>query len=490
MDKNIVIDKQAQDKIIEGANKLANIVKTTMGAKGKLVVIKEPQGLFPILTKDGITVADYILLEDPFENMGAQMIKQATKRTLDEVQDSTTTATVLTQALINQGKGKPSRQIIKNYTADLKKVKTEMEKLSKNVTQKQIKQVATIASNNDIQIGQLVAKAFAQVGRKGAIKVENTTLDESSFEVFEGLNIDSGLSAPHFATDKRKMECHLDKPYVFMFSESIQSIDDIYPVIEYAKANNRPILIMAPDIEQTALHRLILINMQGLVQAVYLRAPEYGKRNDEIMSDVAFVTNAQVQSIYSDLDFSKLGEAEQIVIRPVNTSIVTSVDTKNRIAELETRLKQEDGDFVAKRIQNLASKMAIIKVGGLTDIEQREKRDRVDDAVGAVKSSFVSGVIAGAGNTLAYLSETLELSNEFKEAIKAPMKTILENAEIKETKECYELNKGFNVVTEEFSNDLKAEGILDSSNSIIKALESAVSVANNILETNGIIIYG
>lgn len=488
MDKNILVGKEAQEKLISGANKLADIVKTTMGAKGKLVVIQDNQGFFPILSKDGITVAEYIHLEDPFEDMGAKMLKQATKRTLDEVQDSTTTATVLAQALINEGKENPSRQMIDNYNKDLEKTVTAIKKLSKRVTAKQIKQVAIIASNSDNKIGKLVADAYNKVGKKGSIKVENTTLDESSYEVFEGLNVDSGLSAPHFATDKRKMECHLNNPFVFLFSEGIQSIDDIYPVIEYAKSKDRPIVLVAPDIEQTALHRLILINMQGLVQAVYLRTPEYGKRNDEIMEDISFVTNAGVQTIYRDLDFSQLGEAQEIVIRPFNTSIITGKDTSEKIKELEPRLKQEDGDFVGRRIQNLASKMAIIKVGGLTDIEQREKRDRVDDAVGAVKSSFVSGVISGAGNTLAYLSETLDLSPQFKEALKAPMRTILANAEIKETEKCYELNKGFNVVTSEMQEDLKGAGIIDSSNSIIKALESAVSVANNILDTNSVIV--
>lgn len=488
MDKNILTNQEAQNKIISGANKLADIVKTTMGAKGRLVVINDIQSPFPILSKDGITVADYIQLEDKFEDMGAKMIKQATKRTLDEVQDSTTTATVLAQALINEGQGKSPREITEKYSEDLQKVLKAIKSLAKRVTGKQVKEVATIAANNDKAIGKLVSEAYNKIGKKGSVKVENTTIDTSSYEIFEGLNLDSGLSAPYFATDKRKMECHLDNPFVFLFSEGIQSVDDIYPMIEYAKMKSRPILIVAPNIEQTALHRLIMVNMQGIVQAVYVRTPEYGKRNDEIMSDIAYVTGAEIQHIYTPLDFSKLGEATQVVIRPFNTSIITGTDTTERIKELEPDTKLEDGIFTEKRIQNLASKMAVIKVGGLTDIEQREKRDRVDDAVGAVKSSFVSGVVAGAGNTLAYLSETLDLSPEFKEALKAPMKTILENAEITQVPECLELNKGFDVVTGELKTDLKNAGIIDSANSISKALESAVSVANNILYTNAVIV--
>lgn len=489
MDKNIKINKDARTSIVNGVNKLADVVKTTMGAKGKLVVIEDNQSFFPILSKDGITVAEHVILEDQFENLGAKMLKQATKRTLDEVQDSTTTATVLAQALINNGIDKQPRQITEAYQKDLELTIKELKRLSSRGTAKQIKQVATTASNCDSKIGKLVADAYKQVGRKGSIKVENTTLDESSFEIFEGLNLDSGLSAPHFATDKRKMECHLDNPLVFLFADSIQSIEDIIMPIEYAKSKNQPLAIIAPDIEQTALHRLILTNMQGLVKVVYIRTPEFGKRNDEIMEDISIVTKGEIQTIYKDINLNGLGTAKQIVIRPHNTSIITDVDTSEQIKALEPRLKQEDGDFVAKRIQNLASKMAVIKVGGLTDIEQREKRDRVDDAVGAVKSSFVSGVIAGAGNTLAYLASQLELSQEFKEALKAPMRTILQNAEIKETEDCYKLNQGFNVVTGEFTQDLKSEGILDSTNSIIKALESATSVANNVINTNGIVLY-
>lgn len=485
MDKRVELNNS---KIIEGANKLADTVKITMGAKGKLVVIQDPKSFFPVLTKDGVTVADYTFLEDPFEDMGAKMMKQVTTRTLEEAEDATTTATVLTQALINNGVGKSARHIADTYKRDLQTTLKALDKLAKPVTDEQIFAVANVACNGDKETAKLVADAFLAVGRNGAVKVENTSLDESSFEVFEGMTVDSGLTMPHFATDKRKMECHLDNPYIFVYQDAIQGIDDIYPVIAFAEQEQAKIVIFAPDIEEKALHRLVLNNTQGRSTLVFVRTPEYGARKEDIESDICFVTKAEAQTIYKDIDLTGLGRAKEVVIRPHSTSVITEKKTEERIKDIEPLTKAEDGDFQVRRIKNLASKMVTIKVGGLTDIELREKRDRVDDAIGAVKSSFKGGVVAGAGNTFASLSKKLKLSEEFASALTAPMLTILENAEMQAVEESYTYNKGFDVAEGKFLNNLKNSGLIDSANSLKVALTSAVSVANNILNTGGVLL--
>lgn len=489
MDKNILLHTDARKKIILGANKLADTVKVTMGAKGKLVVIEDHNAFYPILSKDGITVADSVFLEDRFENMGAKMVKQATQRALSEVADGTTTATVLAQALINEGANKSPREISETYTKDLQTILKALKKVSKKATDKELRGVALLAANGDKEIGNMIAKAYKQIGRHGAFKVENTTLDETSCNIFEGLNVESQLSSPYFATDTKKMECVLKNPYILCFAQPIQHVDEILNAITFAEKKKKPLLVVAPDIEPIAMHRLILMNQQAMAHVVYLRAPEYGKRSQDIMEDIAFVSGGKVQTIYQEkLNTEFLGSLPEVIIRTTNTSIVHEANLKQRIAELEPLVKLEDGAFVERRIRNLASKLAVIKVGGLTDIEQRERKDRVDDAVGAIQSASREGVVAGAGNTLAYLAQKENVSEEFKEALKAPLMTILENAEIPFSQNCLAWNTGYDVVTGEYKTDLKGAGIIDSSNSLSVALESAVSVANNILNTSGVIL--
>lgn len=489
MDKNILLHTEAREKIIQGANKLADTVKVTMGAKGKLVVIEDHNAFYPILSKDGITVADNVFLQDRFENMGAKMVKQATQRALSEVADGTTTATVLAQALINEGADKSPREMSETYAKDLQKVLKGLKKVSKKATDKELKAVAILAANGDKEIGTMIAKAYKQIGRHGAFKVENTSLDETSCTIFEGLNVESQLSSPYFATDTKKMECVLKNPFILCFAQPIQHVDEILSAITFAEKKKRPLLIVAPDIEPIAMHRLILMNQQAMAHVVYLRAPEYGKRSQDIMEDIAFVSGGKVQTIYQEkLNTELLGSVPEVIIRTTNTSIIHEVNLKQRIAELEPLVKLEDGAFIERRIKNLASKLATIKVGGLTDIEQTERKDRVDDAVGAIQSANKEGIVSGAGNALAYLGNTLDVSPEFKRALQEPLKTILNNAEIPFQDECLKWNTGYDVVTGELKTDLKGAGIVDSSNSLSVALESAVSVANNILNTSGVIL--
>lgn len=483
MDKNILVHQDARDKIIAGANKVADIVKTTMGAKGKLVVIQDPSTFYPILTKDGISVADYVQLEDGFEDLGARMIKQATQRTLDEVQDATTTATVLAQALINNGLSSSPREIAENYKQDLETTINALNKLSKKASKKQLKQIANIACNSDKVIADLVSTAFKH---SDSIKIESHILDDDSLELYDGLHVDTGITSHYFATDKKKMEAHLKDALVLIYAEPIQHMEEIHAVIDYATTAKRPLLIIAPEIEPSVLHRLIMFNTQGLGQVVYLRAPENGKRSIDLVSDIAYVTKATVQTIYKAIEIEGLGFAKEVIIRPLSTSIVTGTPTAERIKEITPLLKEEDGYFAKRRIQNLASSLAIIKVGGLTDIEQRERKDRYDDAVGAVRSAIKGGVVPGAGNALAFIAQNYKLSLAFRESLFAPMETILNNAEIEPTPQCLEWNTGFNVISGAVTN-LSEEGIIDSTNSIIKALESATSVAINILNTNAVI---
>lgn len=488
MQSRVILKEEAKDKIISGVNKLADAVKLTMGAKGKYALIEDTNGLVPSLTKDGATVADRVRSLDEYEELGIKMVREATNRSLDQVQDGTTTATVLCQALVNNGRD--FKGIGETYKNELPKVLKSLDKLAKRATQKQIRQVATLAANGDKEVGKIVAKAYKEVGKNGYVTVETTALDHTTMEVEEGFTVEAGLLSAYFVTDASAMECRLKDAYVLVMSDKVNMLDDIYPYIEYATSKGKPLMVFGGDVDPKVLQQILVNNAKGVFTVCFVRTPHNAERQVMLATDIAVATGSKITSVLSNPDISNLGHAQSVSVRQGSTSIISDVDVSEYVSTLQSELPTTELDsFLKKRIQNLTSKLVTIKVGGLTDLDLRERRDRIDDAVGAVKSAYKEGVVSGAGNALAHVAYKLDLHPIFAESLSRPMYTILENAEIDAKKECYEeYDKGFNVATGEFVNSLKDEGILDSVHSVKSAVEAAVSVAVNILNTECLIL--
>lgn len=496
MDKNLKINKDAGDLIVSGINKLANIVKVTMGPKGKLVLIEDFDGGFPIVTKDGVTVSEQVDLVCQYEKMGARLIQQAGRKLLEETADSTTTATVLTQALVNSGlnSDKDFRELQKNYSEDFEKVKSAVLSLSSKVKKSELIKVATISANGDQEVGRLVAEAFKAVGENGNVVVDDLYRNEVRLDIQEGFKIGSGFMSPNFITNLKLKEVHLERPLVLISNSEINHIEPIKHVMEFAADQNRNILILCPAMADDVMNTLIYNRHMGYFNGCVVRLPEVGARLDDLMQDLMFLTGAELMNLENDFEIENLGEVDFAYIRGTETSlsINDSVNTDGLIKELKEELKKCENfekSWIKKRIGSLVSKVATIKVGGASDGERKERRDRVDDAVGSVRSSFSQGVIPGGGTLLYHLADTLELSEEFREAIKAPFKTILENGGIK-LPEVFQLdfNQGYNLYNGEFIEDMKSEGILDSTLSILKALEVSVSISKTVLQTGGLIL--
>lgn len=485
MSKKVLIGKEAVDKIVSGVNLLANAVKVTMGAGGKYVLIEDTNGMIPSLTKDGATVADSISSDDYFEELGVKMVREATNRSLMEVQDGTTTATVLCQALVNYGLDYPDAP--KAYYEDLPKVIKALDLFSERPTQKQIKQVARLAANGDDEVGKVVAKAYKEVGKNGYVKVETTALDKTTLQVDKGYTVDTGLASPFFVTDQDTMECRLDESLVLVLKDKVNSLEDLYIYIKYSLEKELPLVVFSSDIEQNVLQQILVGNAKNSFKVVWLRLPDNIEKQLELSKDIAKMVGADVTSVISKRgDITKLGKATSVTVRNGSTSITSDEDVTEHVKTLVEKLPQTELDaFLKRRIQNLTSNLVTIKVGGLTDLDLRERRDRVDDAVGAVKSSFVKGILPGSGNVLAYLANTMDLDERFKLALKEPLKNILDNAGLPESS--VEYDKGYDVSNGEYLDSLVDGGIIDSTHSVKSALEAAVSVACSILNTRCLI---
>lgn len=465
MDKNILIKNEAKQKLIVGVNKLADAVKVTMGPQGKLVVIEDINNIAPKVTKDGVTVASYVDLEDSFENQGAMILKQASKVTVDEVNDSTTTSTVLAQALVNNGanSGKSYRQLSKEYYEGLEKVKTELIKLSKKG---KVKDVAKIAANGDEKIAKLVAKAFS----KSKLITTETSVDKNDHLVYdEGSQIDSGVVSQAFK------DATLGESLVIIFNKKLTDLREIVGVLEHAVSNNLGVLLVVDEYEDKPMYEIMYNKANSNLNITVIHMPN---NREEWFEDIKVATGAVP---YTELTEGQPGKVDKVVSNVEKTSFTIS---KDRLKEVKQYVKTLTDK---RRIANLTTGIVTLKIGGVSSAETAERLDRVDDAVGAVSSSYKYGVIPGGGNTLAYLAETLDLSEEFKNALKAPKETILENAEYSDPNKV-EFNKGLDVATGIYTEDLIGTGIVDSTEGIIKALESAVSVANIILQTNGLIL--
>jgi len=519
MAKRIIFGAQARTKILDGVNELANTVKVTLGPKGRNVAIERAYGS-PIITKDGVTVAKEIELKDPFENMGAQMVREVASKTADVAGDGTTTATVLAQAIYREG--------IKNTTAganpiEIKRgidqavavVVDQLKKMAKPVSNKEeITQVATISANSDTAIGALIADAMDRVGKHGVITVEEAKGLESELEVVEGMQFDRGYLSPYFVTNTDKMEGFIENPLILICDRKISSIKELLPVLEQTAKMGRGLLIIAEDVDGEALTALVVNKIRGTLSVIAVKAPAFGERRKAMLTDLAILTGATVVSDEMGIkldstSINDLGSAKRIQVTKETTTIVDGMGSKEalrtRIAQLNLEIEQSTSDYetekLRERLAKLSDGVAVIRVGAATEIEMKEKKDRVEDALHATRAAVEEGIIPGGGvaylRTQAALSE-LHLSTEqqlgvdiIRRALEAPARTIAENAgfdaavivnKIKESSG----NIGFDARAEVFTDLIKA-GIVDPAKVARSALQHAASIAGMLLTTEAMI---
>lgn len=521
MAKEIKFDIEARDLLKKGVDELANAVKVTLGPKGRNVVIEKKFGA-PQVTKDGVTVAKEIELEDKFHNIGAQMVKEVASKTSDDAGDGTTTATVLTQSIVSVG--------LKNVTAganpmDLKRgidkaviqVVNDLKSQSKTVgdDNKKIEQVATISANNDFEIGKLIADAMDRVKKEGVITVEEAKGTETTVEVVEGMQFDRGYISPYFVTDTDKMEAVLDNPYILIHDKKISAMKDLLPVLEAAAQSGRPLLIISEDVEGEALATLVVNKLRGSLKIAAVKAPGFGDRRKEMLQDIAILTGGTVISEETGMKLEAatldmLGQAEKVTIDKENSTIVNGSGEKDQIAarvnqikaQIETTTSDYDREKLQERLAKLAGGVAVLYVGAASEIEMKEKKDRVDDALSATRAAVEEGIIPGGG--VAYVRAIAALDGFTGEnddentgiaivrrALEEPLRQIIENAggdgsvviqEVKNGKGDY----GYNARTEQYENLLET-GVIDPTKVARIALENASSVAGMILTTETVI---
>ena len=517
MAKDIKFDVEAREAIKRGVDALANAVKVTLGPKGRNVIISKSFGA-PQVTKDGVTVAKEIELADALENMGAQMVKEVASKTNDLAGDGTTTATVLAQAIVREG--------LKNVAAganpmDLKKgidkavaaIVANLEKQTTKVgnSSEMIKQVASISSNNDELIGELIAKAFGKVGKEGVITVEESKGTETYVDVVEGMQFDRGYLSPYFVTDTEKMQTELENPMVLLYDKKISSMKDLLPILEPVAQQGKSLLIIAEDVDGEALATLVVNKLRGSLKIAAVKAPGFGDRRKAMLEDIAVLTGGTVISeergfTLENTTIEMLGSAETITIDKDNTTIVNGAGDKNDIkgrvnqikAQIETTTSDYDKEKLQERLAKLAGGVAVLYVGAASEIEMKEKKDRVDDALHATRAAVEEGIVAGGGVALVRAIEVLKkLTTDtldeatgisiVAKAIEAPLRTIVENGggegsvvinKVLEGKK----NFGYDAKSETYVDMLKA-GIIDPKKVTRIALENAASVAGMILTT-------
>ncbi len=517
MAKQIVFNNDAREQLRKGVDELANAVKVTLGPKGRNVVIDKKFGA-PQVTKDGVTVAKEIELEDGIQNMGAQMVKEVASKTNDQAGDGTTTATVLAQAIVNTG--------LKNVTAganpmDLKrgidKAVAEIVKSIKEQAQEvggdiqKIRQVATISANNDSAIGDIIAEAMEKVTKDGVITIENAKGIDTTVKVVEGMQFDRGYISPYFVTDTEKMECAYDNPYILIYDKKISTMKDLLPVLEKVVNTGRPLLIIAEDVESEALATLVVNRLRGSLKIAAVKAPGFGDRRKEMLEDIAILTGGTVISEekgykLEDADLSMLGQSEKISIDKDNTTIVSgkgdSEMIKARVGQIKAQIEKTTSDYdrekLQERLAKLAGGVAVIYVGAASEVEMKEKKDRFDDALHATRAAVEEGIIPGGGTALIRAAQKLEgvkPENEdeklgieiIRRAVEEPLRMIVENAglegsvvvnEVKNGKGDY----GYNARAEKYEN-LFQSGVIDPAKVTRVALENAASIAGMLLTT-------
>ncbi len=517
MAKDIKFDIEARDGLKRGVDALANAVKVTLGPKGRNVIIGKSFG-GPNVTKDGVTVAKEIELKDPLENMGAQMVKEVASKTNDLAGDGTTTATVLAQAIVKEG--------LKNVAAganpmDLKRgidkaVETIVADLGKQAKvvgsdSEKIKQIASISANNDEVIGELIANAFAKVGKEGVITVEEAKGTDTYVDVVEGMQFDRGYLSPYFVTNPEKMETELDSPYILLYDKKVSSLKELLPVLEPVAQSGKPLLIIAEDVDGEALSTLVVNKLRGALKIAAVKAPGFGDRRKAMLEDIAILTGGTVISeergyTLENTTIEMLGTAKRVTIDKDNTTIVNGNGDadliKNRVnqikGQMETTTSDYDREKLQERLAKLAGGVAVLYVGAASEVEMKEKKDRVDDALHATRAAVEEGIVAGGGVALLRAKASLaDLKGDNADeatgiqivarAIEAPLRTIVENAGLEGSVVVAKVSEGsgdfgYNAKTDEYVDMLKA-GIIDPKKVTRVALENAASVAGMILTT-------
>ncbi len=522
MSKIIFFDIEARNKMKKGVDTLANAVKVTLGPKGRNVVIDKKFGA-PQVTKDGVTVAKEIELEDPIENMGAQMVKEVASKTADIAGDGTTTATVLAQAIISEGLKMVAaganpmdlkRGIDKAVSLVVENLRGQSQTVGNDV--KKIQQVATISANNDETIGKLIAEAFVKVGKEGVITVEEAKGTDTTVEVVEGMQFDRGYVSPYFVTNSEKMEAELQNPYILIYDKKISAMKDILHILEKVAQTGRPLLIIAEDLEGEALATLVVNKLRGTIKVAAVKAPGFGDRRKEMLTDIAILTAGIVISEeqgykLENADLTYLGQAASVAINKDNTTIVggkgKKVDITARVNQIKAQVENTTSDYdrekLQERLAKLAGGVAVLYVGAATEVEMKEKKDRVDDALHATRAAVEEGIVPGGG--VAYIRAVASLDAKVKgqiedeqtgmqivrRALEEPIRTLTANAgidgsivvqKIKEGKGDF----GFNARTETYENLFKA-GVIDPTKVSRVALENAASIAGMLLTTECVI---
>ncbi|MEO7922417.1 MAG: chaperonin GroEL [Chitinophagaceae bacterium] len=521
MAKQIFFDIEARNRMKKGVDILANAVKVTLGPKGRNVVLEKKFGA-PQVTKDGVTVAKEIELEDPIENMGAQMVKEVASKTADIAGDGTTTATVLAQSVISEGlkmvaAGSNPMDLKRGIEKAVAKVVEHLKSQSQAVgnDSSKIQQVASISANNDNEIGKLIAEAMKKVGKEGVITVEEAKGTDTTVDVVEGMQFDRGYISPYFVTNSEKMEVELQNPYILIYDKKISNMKDILHILEKVAQGGRPLLIIAEDLEGEALATLVVNKLRGTIKVAAVKAPGFGDRRKEMLQDIAVLTKGIVISEeqgykLENADLSYLGSAASVAIDKDNTTIVGGKGKKEDItarvnqikAQVESTTSDYDKEKLQERLAKLSGGVAVLYIGAATEMEMKEKKDRVDDALHATRAAVEEGIVPGGGVAFIRAIESLNKfkgSNEdettgaaiVRRALEEPLRQIVANAgiegsivvqKVKEGKGDY----GFNARTEEYENLLKA-GVIDPTKVTRIALENAASIAGMLLTTECVV---
>ena len=522
MAKMIYFDIEARNKMKKGVDTLANAVKVTLGPKGRNVVIEKKFGA-PQVTKDGVTVAKEIELEDPIENMGAQMVKEVASKTADIAGDGTTTATVLAQAIIAEGlkmvaAGANPMDLKRGIDKAVSIVVENLRGQSQTVgnDSKKIQQVATISANNDETIGKLIAEAFVKVGKEGVITVEEAKGTDTTVDIVEGMQFDRGYISPYFVTNSEKMQAEMQNPFILIYDKKISAMKDILSILEKVAQSGRPLVIIAEDLEGEALATLVVNKLRGTIKVAAVKAPGFGDRRKEMLTDIAILTAGTVISEelghkLETADLTFLGQAASVTIDKDNTTIVggkgKKVDITARVNQIKAQVENTTSDYdkekLQERLAKLAGGVAVLYVGAATEVEMKEKKDRVDDALHATRAAVEEGIVPGGGVAYIRAIEALEpkvkgqIADEqtgmaiVRRALEAPIRTLTENAGIDGSIVVQKIKEGskdfgFNARTEVYENLFKA-GVIDPTKVSRVALENAASIAGMLLTTECVI---
>jgi chaperonin GroEL len=520
MAKQIHFDTDARDKLKRGIDTLANAVKVTLGPKGRNVIIDKKFGS-PAITKDGVTVAKEIELSDPIENMGAQLVKEVASKTADAAGDGTTTATVLAQAIYtigakNVAAGANPMDLKRGIEKAVSAIVKDLHAQSKSITtSKEITQVASISANNDLEIGQMIADAMDKVGKEGVITVEEARGTETEVKTVEGMQFDRGYLSAYFVTNAEKMEAELDRPFILISEKKVSSMKELLPVLEQVAQTGRPLLIIAEDVDGEALATLVVNKIRGALKICAVKAPGFGDRRKAMLEDIAILTGGTVISEergfkLENADISMLGQCEKALVDKDNTTLINGEgnqeDIKGRVNQIKAQIESTTSDYDREKLQERLAKLsggvAIIYIGAATEVEMKEKKDRVDDALHATRAAVEEGIVAGGGVALIRAQAALDGLDAYnadektgiaiiRQAIEAPLRTIVSNAgaegsvvvqEVKSGKGAY----GYNARDDKYE-DMVAAGIIDPTKVTRLALENAASIAGLLLTTEAVV---